>query len=52
MNKLADVMTPKPFHKGDYLMHKGDEADYFYIIDVSTNPIGNIGLRYQRIVVV
>lgn len=32
ISKLAAVMTPKKFSAGDYLMRKGDAADFFYIL--------------------
>lgn len=44
INKLADVMTPKRFSKGDYLMRKGDEADNFYIVQEGKVKICNISV--------
>jgi cAMP-dependent protein kinase regulator len=34
--KLASVMTPKRFSAGDYLIRKGDMADYFYLVSEGT----------------
>jgi cAMP-dependent protein kinase regulator len=34
--KLASVMTPKRFSEGDYLIRKGDMADYFYLLSEGT----------------
>jgi len=42
INKLIDVMTPKKFAKGEYLMKKGDEADNFWIVEEGKAKVANI----------
>lgn len=44
LSKLAAVMTPKPFSEGDYLIRKGDAADYFYIVQEGTVMVTDIGV--------
>jgi cAMP-dependent protein kinase regulator len=48
INKLTAVMTPHPFKKGDYLMKKGDVADYFYVVQEGTLLATNIGVADSK----
>lgn len=42
LSKLAAVMTPHLFDKGQYVFRKGDTADNFYVIDEGTFKVCNI----------
>jgi cAMP-dependent protein kinase regulator len=44
INKLAAVMTPKKFSKGDYIMRKGDPADFFYILGEGSVTAKNVAV--------
>ena len=44
LSKLAQVMTPKPFNNGDFLIRKGEAADYFYIIQEGSLMATDIGV--------
>jgi cAMP-dependent protein kinase regulator len=48
LTKLSHVMTPKKFKGGDYLMRKGDKADYMYIIQEGTVKAQNISVGEQQ----
>jgi cAMP-dependent protein kinase regulator len=51
--KLASVMTPKRFSTGDYLIHKGDAADYFYLVAEGTLTVCDIGIgdaKYEDVI--
>jgi len=52
--KLAAVMTPKPFSKGDALMRKGSQVKFFTLIsegEVKKTDIGKGNIHYEDTVI-
>lgn len=44
LSKLSHAMTPRPFTKGEYLMRKGDAADFFYLLSEGTCMATDVGV--------
>lgn len=54
MSRLATAMTPRPFLKDDYLMRKGDDADFFYVVQEGTLKVTDIQVgasKYEDVIV-
>ena len=52
LRKLAEVLTPSRFKAKDVVVRKGDDADYFYVLQEGTVKVQDIeagGITYQDI---
>ena len=54
MGQLASAMTPHPFTKDEYLMKKGDDADFFYVVQEGSLKVTDIQVgdsKYEDVIV-
>ena len=54
MGQLASAMTPHPFAKDEYLLRKGEDADFFYVLQEGSLKVTDIQVgdsKYEDVVV-